>query len=67
MNVHRSTHELLGRILEEGQAVPDLEEGPIPVLVSAFDVTRCEICFVLSFVRVMILKCETCIAIALSL
>ncbi|CAN0186321.1 unnamed protein product [Pylaiella littoralis] len=39
VNIHRSTHELLGRILE-GQAVPDLEDGPIPVLVSAFDVTR---------------------------
>lgn len=42
VNIHRSTHELLDRILD-GQAVPDLEDGAIPVLVSAFDVTRCEI------------------------
>lgn len=41
VNIHRSTHELLDRILE-GQAVPDLDKNPIPVLVSAFDVTRRE-------------------------
>lgn len=39
VNIHRSTHELLSRILE-GQPVPDLDESPIPVLVSAFDATR---------------------------
>lgn len=39
VNIHRSTAELLPRILE-GRTVPDLEDNSIPVLVSAFDVTR---------------------------
>lgn len=39
VNIHRSTQELLCRILE-GQPVPDLDRGAIPVLVSAFDATR---------------------------
>ena len=39
VNIHRSTRELLSRILE-GQPVPDLDRGAVPVLVSAFDPTR---------------------------
>lgn len=39
VNTHKSTRELLHRILE-GAPVPDLEDLSIPVLVSAFDVTR---------------------------
>ncbi|CAM9112090.1 unnamed protein product [Scytosiphon promiscuus] len=39
VNIHRSTHELLDRILD-GQTPPDLDEGATPVIVSAFDPTR---------------------------
>lgn len=39
VNVYRSTHELLDRILD-GQAPPNLDEGATPVVVSAFDPTR---------------------------
>ena len=39
VNIHKSTRELLERILE-GQSVPDLDQNSIPVLVSAFDITR---------------------------
>lgn len=39
VNIHKSTRELLDRIME-GQRVPDLDDNPIPVHVSAFDVTR---------------------------
>ncbi|CAM9187783.1 unnamed protein product [Ectocarpus sp. 12 AP-2014] len=39
VNIHRSTRELLDRILE-GQAAPDLDKSALPVLVSAFDTTR---------------------------
>lgn len=40
VNIRRSTYKLLDRILD-GAQVPDLEHLSIPVLVSAFDVTRC--------------------------
>lgn len=39
VNVYKSARESLDRILE-GETLPKLEDYPIPVLVSAFDVTR---------------------------